>query len=145
MNSHVTLISRTFWFFVNRGVHNSSHFTVGQMHICRIKEFNIHRCVHRYYILRIQPTRFDASQFIYFCKTLHMFQTIFLSIIRSSKLHIQRQAFVRPYCYLLLAWPGWSVLYWMTVWCAGAYAPAHLTDTTPYLHSSFFWPSFYMS
>jgi len=25
-----------------------------------------------------------------------MFQTVFLSIIRSSKLHIQRQVFVRP-------------------------------------------------
>ena len=33
---------------------------------------------------------------IYFCKTLYMFQTVFPSIIRSSKLHIQRQAFVRP-------------------------------------------------
>jgi len=33
---------------------------------------------------------------IYFCKTLYMFQTVFPSIIRSSKLHIQRQVFVRP-------------------------------------------------
>ena len=32
---------------------------------------------------------------IYFCKTPYMFQTGFRSIIRSSKLHIQRQAFVR--------------------------------------------------
>ena len=40
----------------------------------------------------------DATflKFIYFCKTLYMFQTVFLSIIRSTKLHIQRQAFVRP-------------------------------------------------
>ena len=40
----------------------------------------------------------DATflKFIYFCKTLYMFQTVFPSIIRSSKLHIQRQAFVRP-------------------------------------------------
>jgi len=44
---------------------------------------------------RVQPTRCDVSQFIYFCKTLYMFQTVFPSIIRSSKLHIQRQAFVR--------------------------------------------------
>jgi len=36
------------------------------------------------------------QQFIYFCKTLYMFQAGFPSIIRSSKLHIQRQAFVRP-------------------------------------------------
>ena len=40
----------------------------------------------------------DATflRFIYSCKTLCMFQTGFPSIIRSSKLHIQRQAFVRP-------------------------------------------------
>jgi len=36
------------------------------------------------------------TQFIYFRKTLYMFQTSFPSIIRSSKLHIQRQVFVRP-------------------------------------------------
>jgi len=37
-----------------------------------------------------------------------MFQTVFPSIIRSSKLHIQRQVFVRPLLvqYLLLAWLG---------------------------------------
>ena len=33
---------------------------------------------------------------VYFSKTLYMFQTVFPSIIRSSKLHIQRQVFVRP-------------------------------------------------
>ena len=39
----------------------------------------------------------DATflKFIYFCKMLYMFQTGFPSIIRSTKLHIQRQAFVR--------------------------------------------------
>jgi len=31
---------------------------------------------------------------IYFCKTLYMFQTVFPSIISSSKLHIQRQVAV---------------------------------------------------
>ena len=45
---------------------------------------------------RVQPTRYDVSQFMYFCKTLYMFQTGFPSIISSSKLHIQRQVFVRP-------------------------------------------------
>ena len=34
--------------------------------------------------------------YFYFCKMLYMFQTVFPSIIRSSKLHIQRQIFVRP-------------------------------------------------
>jgi len=47
-------------------------------------------------ILRAQPTRYEFSKFIYFCKTLYMFQTVYPSIIRSSKLHIQRQALVRP-------------------------------------------------
>jgi len=44
---------------------------------------------------RVQPTGCDVSQFICFCKTLCMFQTFFPSIIRSSKLHIQRQVCVR--------------------------------------------------
>ena len=35
-------------------------------------------------------------QFLYFRKTLYMFQTVFPSIIGSSKPHIQRQVFVRP-------------------------------------------------
>jgi len=33
---------------------------------------------------------------VYFCKTLYMFQTVFPSISRRSKLHIQRQVFARP-------------------------------------------------
>jgi len=48
-------------------------------------------------IRKVQPTRCNVSQFIYFCKTLYVFQTGFPSIIRSSKLHIQRQAFVRQF------------------------------------------------
>ena len=48
------------------------------------------------YIRRVQPTRCNVSQFIYFRRTLCMFQMVFLSIIRSSKLHIQHQVFVRP-------------------------------------------------
>ena len=42
---------------------------------------------------RVQPTKCNDSRFIHFCKTLYMFQTVFPSIIRSSKLHIQRQVF----------------------------------------------------
>jgi hypothetical protein len=38
--------------------------------------------------------------FIYFCKTLFIFQTVFPPIIRSTKLHIQRQVFVRPLLYV---------------------------------------------
>ena len=48
-------------------------------------------------IRRVQPIRCNVSQFIYFCQTLCMFQTGFPSIIRSSKLHIQRQACM---CYM---------------------------------------------
>ena len=47
------------------------------------------------YIPGVQPTR-CVSQLIYFCNTLYMFQSVFPSIISSSKLHIQRQVFVRP-------------------------------------------------
>ena len=35
-------------------------------------------------------------KFIYFCKTLYMFQTGFPAIIRSTKLQVQRHTFVRP-------------------------------------------------
>jgi hypothetical protein len=35
------------------------------------------------------------SQIIYSCKTLYMFRTVFPSIIRSSRLHIQQQAYVK--------------------------------------------------
>jgi hypothetical protein len=40
----------------------------------------------------------DATflKFINFSQTLYMFQTVFRPIISSSKLHIQRQVFVRP-------------------------------------------------
>jgi len=38
-------------------------------------------------IRRVQPTRWNVSRFVYFYKTLYMFQTVFRSIIRSSKLH----------------------------------------------------------
>jgi len=47
-------------------------------------------------IRRVQPTRCSVSQSLYFCKTLYMFQMGFPSIIRSTKLHIQRPVFVRP-------------------------------------------------
>jgi len=40
--------------------------------------------------------KMQSFTIFYFCKTLYMFQTVFPSIIRSSKLHIQRQVFVRP-------------------------------------------------
>ena len=35
------------------------------------------KCHNTVRVRRVQPTRCDVSQFIYFCKTLHMFQTGF--------------------------------------------------------------------
>jgi len=50
------------------------------------------------YTIFSQYNQQDAAffQFIYFCKTMYMFQPVFPPIIRSSKLHIQRQVFFRP-------------------------------------------------
>jgi len=45
-------------------------------------------------IRRVLPIRCNVSQFVYFCKTLYMFQTGFPSV---KTAHIvQRQVFVRP-------------------------------------------------
>jgi len=59
-------------------------------------KFNIHRSVMANIFSEYNQQDATFLKFIYFCKTLYMFQTGFLTIIRSSKLHIQRQVFVRP-------------------------------------------------
>ena len=51
-------------------------------------------------------TSLKVSQFIYFCKTLYIFQTGFPSITRGSKLHIQRQVFVGPLLLPAASRPG---------------------------------------
>ena len=53
--------------------------------------------MHRFIFVQYkqQDTTFH-NLFIYFCKTLYVFHTVFPSIFRSSKVHIQRQVFVRP-------------------------------------------------
>jgi len=43
----------------------------------------------------VEYSQQDAT-FHNFCKTLFVFQTVFPSLMRSSKLHIQRQVFVTP-------------------------------------------------
>ena len=48
------------------------------------------------------------SQMICSCKTLYMFRTVFLSIIRSSKLCIQQQYMSNSCCYLLLSGMRWN-------------------------------------
>jgi len=59
-------------------------------------------------VRRVQPTRCNVSQFIYFCTTLYMYQTGFPSIIRSSKLHTHRQVLVwqipDAVCAVLSSW-----------------------------------------
>jgi len=47
------------------------------------------------------------SQIIYSCKTLYMFRTVFPSIIRSSRLHIQQRYMSKSSCYLLLSGMRW--------------------------------------
>jgi len=44
--------------------------------------------------LLLSGTRWNVSQIIYSCKTLYMFRMVFPSIIRSSRLHIQQEAYV---------------------------------------------------
>ena len=65
-------------------------------------------------IRRVKPTRCKVSQFIYFWRLLCMFQTVFPSIIRSSKLHIRRQVFVRP---ILLPAPSLAGMKLVYMYC----------------------------
>jgi hypothetical protein len=51
-----------------------------------------------------------SSQIIYSCKTLYMFRTVFPSIIRSSKLHIQQRYMSNSCCYLLLSGMRWNAV-----------------------------------
>jgi hypothetical protein len=56
-----------------------------------------------WYISIVKPTRCtNVSNLFYFAMTLYMFRTVFPSIIRSSRLYIKQQAFVKEI--LLSAW-----------------------------------------
>jgi len=58
--------------------------------------FGVHRALHRNIISIVKPTRCtNVSNLFYFETTLYMFRTVFTSIIRSSRLYIQQQAFVK--------------------------------------------------
>jgi len=62
----------------------------------RILRFNVHRPVHLNIISIVKPTIFiNVPNLFYFEMTLYMFRTVFSSIIRSSRLYIQQQAFVK--------------------------------------------------
>jgi len=58
------------------------------------------------------------SQIVYSCTTLYMFRTVFPSIIRSSRLHIQQRYMSNSCCYLLLAAGSSSCLTYSVVVCA---------------------------
>ena len=72
------------------------------LHSYTIRTWNV--CVNsriplssKQFPLHSQSTTNKMLRFsIYFCKTLYVFRTGFTSIIRSSKLHIQRQVLVWP-------------------------------------------------
>ena len=52
----------------------------------------------------VKPTRCTSvSNLFYFGMTLYMFRTVFPSIIRSSRLYIQQQAYVKQILLLLAA------------------------------------------
>ena len=59
-------------------------------------KFDVHRAVHRNVISIVKPTICtNVSNLFYFGMTHYMFRTVFLPIIRSSRLYIQQQAFVK--------------------------------------------------
>ena len=61
-----------------------------------INWFDVHRAVHLNTISVAKPTRCTSvSNLFYFGMTLCMFRRVFPSIIRSSRLYIQQQAYVK--------------------------------------------------
>ena len=80
--------------------------------------FDVRRAVHCNIISIVKPTRYtNVSNLFYFGMTLYMFRSVFPSIIRSSRLYILQQAFVKQIllfaCYhtdtcLLLCIQSWT-------------------------------------
>jgi len=59
-------------------------------------KFDVHRAVHYNIISIVKPTRCtNVSNLFYFEMTLYVFRMAFPSIIRSLRLYIQQQAFVK--------------------------------------------------
>jgi len=57
---------------------------------------DVHRAVHHSITSIVKPTRCtNVSNLFYFGMTLYTFQTVFPSIIRSWRLYIQQQAFIK--------------------------------------------------
>ena len=95
------------WFHNMNYVYISLHgmttnIKVGCENLCSLKFrvvglviFDVHKAVHRNIISTVKPTRCtNVSNLFYFGITLYMFRTVFPSIISSSRLYIQQQAFV---------------------------------------------------
>jgi len=58
--------------------------------------FDVHTAVHLNIISIVKPTRCtNVSNLFYFRTTLYMFRTVLPSIIRSSRLYIQQQSYVK--------------------------------------------------
>jgi len=58
--------------------------------------FDVLRSLHHNIISVVKQTRrTNVSNLFYFGMTLYMFRTVFPSIIRSSRLYIQQQAYVK--------------------------------------------------
>jgi len=68
------------------------------LHLADIYSVQYNQQMHNKFNTFLEYNQQDAPflKFIYFCKTLYTFRTSSPSIIRSTKLHIQREAFVRP-------------------------------------------------
>jgi len=65
--------------------------------------FDVHKAAHRNIISIVKPTRCTKVLF-YFGITLYMFRTVYPSIIRSSRLYIQLQAFVKQILLYVQSW-----------------------------------------
>ena len=65
-------------------------------HLTWCDKFGVHWAVHHNVISIVKPIGCtEVSNLFYFGITLYMFRTVFPSIIRSSRLYIQQQAFVK--------------------------------------------------
>jgi len=61
-----------------------------------VRKFDVHRAVHGNIVYIVKPISCsNVSNLFYFGMAFYMFRTDFTSVIRSSKLYIQQQAFVK--------------------------------------------------
>ena len=80
------------WFLLST-LNYDARSTTHQIYRKQAYESDVHRAVHRNIISIVKPT--NVSNLLYFGMALHMFRTVFPSFIRSSRLYIQQQAYVK--------------------------------------------------